>query len=88
MPLSENTRTLLLNIIAVSPIMKRFMLPGIVGMLLAGAGLWQEMDWLVITGLVLAAPILWCYMVVALIYPIMLLFEKLLGGPPKRHWEE
>lgn len=84
MPLSEKTKTLLMNTIAVSPVMKRFMLPGIIGMLLTGVGLWQKMEWLTITGLVLAAPILWCYVVVMVVTPLVLLFSK----APKRHWEE
>ena len=84
MPLPEKTKNLLLNTIAVSPILKRFMLPGIIGMLLTGVGVWQEMEWLTITGLVLAAPVLWCYVVVIIVYPLILLFSK----TPKRHWED
>ena len=84
MLLSEKTRYLLMNAIAVSPILKRFMLPGIIGMLLTGVGVWQKMEWLTITGLVLAAPVLWCYVVVIVVYPLLLLFSK----TPKRHWEE
>lgn len=84
MLLSEKTRCLLMNTIAVSPILKRFMLPGIIGMLLTGVGVWQEMEWLTITGFILAAPVLWCYVVVIAVYPLILLFSK----APKRHWEE
>jgi hypothetical protein len=84
MPLSERTRNLLLNAIAVSPIMKRFALPGLIGMLLIGVGIWQKIDWLWIAGLVLAAPVLWCYLVIMLVYPIMALFTK----SQPRHWKE
>ena len=63
MPLSEKTKYFLMKAVAISPIMNRFMLPGIIGMLLTGVGVWQEMTWLAIAGLVLAAPILWCYVV-------------------------
>lgn len=88
MALSERTKHLLLNAIAVSPIMQRFALPGIVGALLIGLGVWQKITWLTITGLILAAPVLWCYFVIMVIYPIVLLFEKLFGQSPKRHGEE
>ena len=88
MPVSEKTKNLLMNAIAVSPIMKRFMLPGIIGMLLAGVGLWQDMEWLVITGLVLAAPVLWCYLLVMVVYPLMLLYEKLFTKPREPYWKE
>ena len=84
MQLSEKTKNLLMNAIAVSPIMNRFWLPGILGMLLIGVGVWQEIEWLIITGLVLAAPILWCYVVVIVICPLGILFSK----APKRHWED
>jgi hypothetical protein len=88
MPLSERTKELLLNAIAVSPIMQRFALPGAAGLIVAAVGHWQKIPWLTITGLVLAAPVLWCLLVIMVICPIVLLYEKLFGEPPKRHWEE
>jgi magnesium-transporting ATPase (P-type) len=88
MALSERTQNLLLNAIAVSPIMQRFAFPGAAGLVLAAVGAWQDIPWLTIAGLILAAPVLWCYFVIMVICPIVLLFEKLFSGPPKRHWEE
>ena len=84
MPLSERTKNLLLNAIAVSPIMKRFALPGIIGIPLLAVGVAKKIQWLTVAGLVLAAPVLWCFFVMLVIAPLVILFEK----PPKRHWEE
>ncbi len=84
MPLSENIRNLAESAIAISPIVRRFALPGLVGFLLIGLGWWQQTTWLTIAGLILAAPILWCYVVLALVYPLLFLFEK----RQPRHWEE
>jgi hypothetical protein len=40
--------------------------------------------WLLIAGLIPATPIVWCYVLIMVVYPIILLFEK----PPKRYWEK
>jgi hypothetical protein len=84
MPLSERTKNLLMNAIAISPIMKWGALPGIIGIPLIAVGVEKKIEWLTITGLVLAAPVLWCLFVITVICPLVILFEKL----PKRHWEE
>jgi len=76
MPLTERTKNLLLNAIAISPIMKWCSFPGIIGILLIGVGLWQRTTWLTVIGLVLAAPILWCYAVLLCVYMPYLLVES------------
>ncbi len=83
-PLSERIKNLAEHAIAISPIIKRFWLPGTIGILLLAAGLWQEIEWLAITGLILAAPIFWCYVVIGIIGPLISLFEK----PQEKHWKD
>jgi hypothetical protein len=80
MPLSEKTKNFLLAPFAISPIMRKCALPGIVGFLLFGVGVWQELDWLKIVGLVLAVPVLWAYSVIALIFVPMLVLDKIRRG--------
>lgn len=87
-PLSERIKIRLGNAIAVSPIMQRFALPGLIGIALIVMGLWQKLDWLAIAGLILAAPVLWCYFVIMLIYPLMALFEKLFTKPHEPYWKD
>lgn len=81
--LSEKPKDRMLTMIAVSPILQRFAFPGILGMVLVGIGIWQDIPWLSIVGLILAAPVIWCYLLILVVYPMMLLFDK----PPKR-WKE
>lgn len=47
----------LFALFAISPIVRRFALPGVLGFLLFAVGLWQQLDWLKLTGVILAAPI-------------------------------
>lgn len=84
MPLSEKIRSLGENAIAISPILRRFGVPGLAGLLLIGLDLWQQTTWLTITGMILAAPVIWCYVVVMVVYPLLLLFCK----AQERHWKE
>lgn len=73
MPLSDRTKNLLLAPFAISPIMARFSLPGLIGFLLFAVGVWQQTAWLKVTGIILAAPILWAYAVLFFVYcPILL----------------
>ena len=81
---SEEAKGRLWTMIAVSPILQRFALPGIVGMIVPGLGIWQDLQWLSIAGLILAVPMVWCCLLILVVYPIILLFDK----PPKRYWEE
>ena len=81
---SEKARERLRTMIAVSPILQRFALPGIVGHAFVWIGIWQDILWLSIAGLILAAPVVWCYALIIFVYPIMLFFDK----PPKRYWHE
>jgi hypothetical protein len=75
--LSEKTRNILLAPFAISRIMKRFWLPGLVGMLLFAVGQWQNVGWLKIVGIVLAAPIIWVYAVVMFVFFPFILFDGL-----------
>lgn len=88
MPLSVRTKELLLSAIAVSPILRRFGLPGVAGLLLIGVGWWQRFTWLTIAGVILAAPVLWCYFVIMVICPLVLLYEKLFATPREPYWKE
>lgn len=64
MPLSEKTKHILLAPFAISRIMQRCWLPGLIGVLLFALGVWQHVGWRKGTGIVLAAPIIWVYAVV------------------------
>lgn len=77
MPLSERTKSLLLAPFAISPIMRRFSLPGLVGLLLFAVGVWQNVDWLRVIGIILAAPIIWVYAVLMFVYFPFLLFDSI-----------
>ena len=80
MPLSEKTRNRLLMPFAISPILKWCGLPGIVGMVLIAVGVVQRVGWVKVVGVVLAAPVLWCYFVVIFIFLPFLVFDKLRRG--------
>ena len=75
MPLSNRTKDLLLASFAISPIIARFSLPGLIGFLLFAVGVWQQITWLKVVGVVLAAPILWVYAVLFFVYCPILLIE-------------
>lgn len=77
MPLSERTKSLLGAFFAISPIMQRFSLPGLVGLLLFAVGVWQNLDWLKVIGIILAAPIMWVYAVLLFVYFPFLLFDSI-----------
>ena len=76
MPLSEKTKNILLAPFAISPILQRFAWPGIAGFLIFGIGLWRQMDWLMVIGAILAAPVIWAYAVLLLVYFPYLLFDS------------
>jgi hypothetical protein len=84
MMFSEKAKERIWTIFAVSPIMQRFAFPGVFGLAVMGPGIWKDIRWLSIVGLILAAPVLWCYFLIIVVCPIVLLFDK----PPKQHWEE
>lgn len=74
MPISDKTRDLLLAPFAISPIIARFALPALIGVVLFVAGEWLQATWLKVIGVVLAAPIFWAYAVLLFVYcPILLL---------------
>lgn len=74
---SDKTRDLLPAPLAISSIIARFALPALIGVLLFGAGVWQQATWLKVIGVVLAAPILWAYAVLLFVYCPILLFEAI-----------
>ena len=73
--MSNRTKDLLLATFAISPIIARFSLPGLIGFLLFVVGVWQQATWLKVIGVVLAAPILWAYAVLLFVYGPILLVE-------------
>ena len=77
MRISDRTKDLLLAAFAISPIIARFALPALIGVLLFAAGVWQQATWLKVIGVVLAAPILWAYAVLLFVYCPLLLFEAI-----------
>ncbi len=48
-----------------------------VGVLLFAVGVWQHVSWLKVTGIILAAPIIWVYAVVMLVYFPYILFDSI-----------
>ena len=75
--ISQKVRNKLLALFAVSPIMKKWALPGMVGIILAGFGAWRRLVWLEIAGFVFAAPILWVYIVIIFVYFPLFLVDKI-----------
>lgn len=75
MPLSEKTRNILFALFAISPILDRCGWPGIAGFLIFGIGFWQQVDWLMVIGAVLAAPVVWALAVLLFVYFPYLLFD-------------
>lgn len=76
MPLSEKTKNILFALFAISPILQRFGWPGIAGFLILGIGFWRQLDWLMVIGAILAAPVIWAYAVLLLVYYPYLLFDS------------
>ncbi|MCW1916523.1 hypothetical protein OJ996_23250 [Luteolibacter sp. GHJ8] len=77
MPLSEKTKLRLMMPFAISPIMKWGAGPGIVGLILMAIGVVKEVGWLMVAGSILAAPVFWCYFVVAFVFLPYLVFDRL-----------
>jgi hypothetical protein len=80
MPLSEQTKNRLLIPYAISPIMKWGAFPGIVGLGLIAIGVVKKVGWLKIAGIVLAAPMFWCYFLVIFIFLPYLVFDRIRKG--------
>jgi hypothetical protein len=72
----EKTKNILLAPFAISRIMKRCWLPGLVGMLLFAVGVWWHVCWLKIVGIVLAAPVIWVYAVLMFVFFPFILFDS------------
>ena len=79
-PLSEKTRNRLLLPFAISPILNRWAIPGIVGIALLLVGVVQKIRWLQVVGVVVAAPLVWCYFVVVFLFIPFAFFDKLRRG--------
>ena len=77
MALSEKTRNHLLALFAISPILQRFAWPGLAGFLIFAIGYWRQLDWLMVVGAILAAPVIWAYAVLLLVYIPYLLFDSI-----------
>lgn len=75
MPLSAKIKNLLAAPFAISRIMQKFAVPGLVGVVLFGIGRWQDLAWLQITGMALAAPIAWVYALVIFIFIPFAIFD-------------
>ena len=75
MPLSERTIRILLVPFAISRILRRFALPGVVGILLFAIGVWQDLGLAKVIGIILAAPVIWVYVVLLFGYFPYLIFE-------------
>jgi hypothetical protein len=75
MLLSEKIKNILLAPFAISRIMKRCWLWGLVGLLLFAVGVWQHVGWLKMAGVVIGAPVIWVYAVLVLIYFPLILFD-------------
>ena len=76
MALSSKTKNILLAPFAISHIMERCWLPGLVGFLLLAVGVWQRVTWLKIAGIVLAAPVIWVYTVVIFFFIPFAVFDR------------
>ena len=77
MLLSEKIKNILLAPFAISRMMKRCWLPGLVGLLLFAVGSWQHLGWMKMAGVVIAAPVIWVYAVLILIYFPLILFDRI-----------
>lgn len=80
MPLSEKTKMRLMMPFAILPIMQWGAGPGIVGFILIAIGMVKKIGWLQVAGVILAAPVLWCYCVVAFVYLPCLLLDQVRKG--------
>ena len=76
MPISEKARNILLAPFAISHIMERCWLPGLVGVLLFAVGVWRHLGWLKIAGIVIALPVIWVYAVVMFVFFPYILFDS------------
>lgn len=68
MKLPAKMRNRIGSLFAISLIMQRFILPGIVGIVCFSLGLWLHISWLRVLGIVLAAPIIWVYCVIIFVF--------------------
>lgn len=76
MPLSDKTKIILLAPFAISRIMQRCWPPGLLGVVLFAVGQWQDVGWLRVTGIILAAPIIWVYAVVIFLFLPYAVFDR------------
>lgn len=76
MPLSEKTKNILLAPFAISPILQWCAWPGFAGFLILGIGVWQQIDWLMVIGGILGAPVVWAYAVLLFVYVPYLIFDS------------
>jgi hypothetical protein len=77
MRLNEKTRNILLAPFAISSIMQRCWVPGLVGLLLFAVGVWQHVAWLKIAGIILTAPVIWVYALVMFVFIPFFLLDRI-----------
>jgi uncharacterized membrane protein len=77
MLIDEKTRNILLGPFAISHIMERCWLPGLVGVLFFAVGAWRHVGWLKVAGVVLALPVIWVYAVVMFVFFPYILFDSI-----------
>lgn len=75
MALSEKTRNILFAPFAISHIIQRCWLPGVLGVVLFVVGRWQHIGWLKVAGIILAAPIIWVYALVIFVFLPFAVFD-------------
>jgi hypothetical protein len=77
MPLSEKAKNILLAPFAISHIMQRCWLPGMIGLLLLLIGNWCHIGWLEVAGIILAAPMIWVYALVIFVFLPFAVFDHI-----------
>jgi len=77
MRLSPRTKNILAAPFAVSTIMQRCWLPGVVGLLLLALGSWWGIGWLKVAGILLAGPIIWVYALVIFVLLPFAFFDSI-----------
>jgi len=63
--------------LAISCIVQRWLLPGIVGVVLFMLGFWLDIECVEIAGLILAAPGLWAYTVIIFALLLIAAFKRI-----------
>ncbi len=73
----KKIETIVSNLLAISVIMNRFSLPGMLGIILFTVGIWQRIGWIEIVGIILSLPIIWVYFVLIFVFFPSIIFERI-----------